>query len=397
LIDLTDLLSQLRVPELPYASRFDKEPHCSSKGVEVSLLNISLSPNGEKQTILKQVQSEQITTKYEPQYINACYLSDRLFDTWLRKSSLDKAILSYLSKWRFAFAYLLIKLDYKLSAEPIRLFIDELLASFQAETLSWTPKPSNIAKPLLKQFEKIESVLFNPLISESEYMIELVNGWRAFLTNTNKRFHKVLNRLIDMEIGLSRSTWAESIAWQLIYKATHQGKFPLSLQQFLVDEWYIVLKSHLLGLDKSTNAMTLKDITQLTNMLIWVFEEKHKDQQQKIYTISADLIDSLIETAEAVNVQFQADNLAELEKTLLSLLRQEAITYLTPELLSGNKSKELVDFDSVELDKMRDIENHFIKSDPVKIYQYKDDPENRFLIVGILSLTQQFLLSIMQV
>ncbi len=115
--DISKVLNSLRVPELPYASRFDDAITFSSPGIVDILLSTPLKNASGAGSIVEILLTTFPDRRIQPELLNSCYLSDRAFDSWKRKSNLDEWLASELSEWRGIFVWLMYKSDFVIESE----------------------------------------------------------------------------------------------------------------------------------------------------------------------------------------------------------------------------------------------------------------------------------------
>jgi len=381
LIEFKPVVTYLRVPNLQYAVHLDKVDFAVMSDIEKHLLsNSSLE---KKSSLIQYFETFIGNKQLTAEIINCLYLADRTFDSWKRKAHLQKQLFQEIDRWRSVFAWLLINTEGK--TEALSLFIS-LINDIQKSQLCWTDKPENIARPLLRQLDKIHSVIFSPLIAEPDYLREIFQEWQNFLKNQQSRFKKVVARLVEMEIGTARRCWAESLAWYWIYKENEGERLPASVQKFLKTCWYPVLKKKLIT---GGDVRTRIELKKLTENICWIFNNTNQFEEDKIYSISSELLEKITTIASEVQIPLSQTELTLIETPLYKLLKQEEIDF---EVMAVSPKKPIQYVENIEDYDLSDISKKRICLFDLDVgYENQEPPCSRFYIIGKIEYTRDLL------
>lgn len=222
---------QLRVPELKY--RIDN-------GVEQDALidrfftANRLKPEAlVKQPVTRKVLADFNNTPLPRKFNNLAFMTDRFFDTWLRKNNLAPDINEVIGKWRFLFFELLYRQQNEAGSQA---FI-QLLEALAIDNFGWCAFPKRSSHILISMLHKIEVELFSADVIDDVFLLNLRQQWQQFELKQRQTFIKVTERLIDVERRGAVTRYAKALAQDYLNQTFFKHMIPDSLKVFLENYW----------------------------------------------------------------------------------------------------------------------------------------------------------------
>ena len=330
------VIKQLRVPELNYQQRmsslvgneedidvFEKLKIERLEQEQQTLNALSEAELGGQYSLLKTIQT---SCEYKPlsaEFNNIAFFIDRVFDVWLRKSSLPNSITHIVNAWRYSFFKLMYfsfkdKVQIPKITDALRPLMN-LIHDVTESSIGWSEVPQRSREILLNELNEITLLLNCAEAISFEAFSGVSERWSAFDLKQKNKFSKITERLIAAE---ERQAWHSCCVWyahHYLYLFFSRHQLPSSVHQFLDEYWFKVLKENVQVVDKGGNkslALTEK-IESLNKDLVVAFTKK----DDAAFKLADHILDDIQTEIEGLGIKVDPDVSISLELSLLIHLK----------------------------------------------------------------------------
>ena len=330
------VIKQLRVPELNYQQRmithagreedaavFEKLRVERVQQEKQALNGLSETEVDGQYSLLKKIQT---TCEYKPlnaEFNNIAFFIDRVFDVWLRKSSLSNLITEKLDAWRYAFFQLMYfsfkdKTQQQIIAETLSPMLN-LINDVTVASIGWSEVPQRSREILLNEIDEITHLFNDAETISVEAFSDIAAHWKNFNLKQSLKFSKITERLIASE---ERQAWHSCCVWfahNYLYLFFSRHKLPASIHTFLDEYWFKVLKENVTLVDKDgIKTLALTDKIEIFNKnLIIAFTKKG----ELAFNLADHILDDIQQELALLDIEIDADVSMSLELSLLTHLK----------------------------------------------------------------------------
>ncbi|WP_372965144.1 DUF1631 family protein [Marinobacter sp.] len=279
---IDQVLAGIRVPDLPYPTA--KAAPEATPDWRPLLLSCWSEQRDERVTkVLRSVQIQ-----WSVRQVNAAYLSDRIMDVFLKTSGLHTSLVSRVARLRFWLAWRLDDAGNTALSDVILQWLDHL-----QEWRGWSDNGGRSSRILLEQLDSLIIAVAGSF--ESQTIEPLENYCRQSLDDMFRRGAQVTRlreRLYETELGASRQRLAEQVARALVGRALSGRNLPPVISQFIMDDWFRVLKQSVLG--DGVDSELYRHANKILEWLVWVGDPELSDKDRnKLYQVGEQLGDRI--------------------------------------------------------------------------------------------------------
>lgn len=328
---LGDVLSGIRVPDLPYpAGKLAADTVSDWKP-----LLFSCWTEQRDERVIQLVRSVSLT--WSVRQINSAYVADRIMDVFLKTSGLHPELARRVARLRFFLAW-------RMNETGAAAFTDELLDWLDGlqEFRGWSDSGGRSARVLLEQLDSLViavSACFENGVSEP--FDAFCREWQADSGKRDQLVSRLRQRLLETEQGAARQRWADQTARALVGRAMTGRQLPPAITQFIFELWMPLLKQVVWAGD--LDAEDGRHSSKLLEWLVWVGDPSLSDKDRnRLYHVGEQIGDRLVDVWRRVQGEdLAADALEGIEAVLVARLRGE-----TPELVDALPGRDRFEWDT---------------------------------------------------
>ncbi|MGB1949371.1 MAG: DUF1631 family protein [Marinobacter sp.] len=328
---LGDVLSGIRVPDLPYpAGKLAAETVSDWKP-----LLFSCWTEQRDERVIQLIRSVSLT--WSVRQINSAYVADRIMDVFLKTSGLHPELARRIARLRFFLAW-------RMNETGAAAFTDELLDWLDGfrEFRGWSDSGGRSARVLLEQLDSLViavSACFENGVSDP--FDAFCREWQADSGKRDQLVSRLRQRLLETEQGAARQRWADQTARALVGRALTGRQLPPAIIHFIFELWMPLLKQVVWAGD--LGAEDGRHGSKLLEWLVWIGDPSLSDKDRnRLYHVGEQIGDRLVDVWRRVQGEDLAgDALEGIEAVLVARLRGE-----TPELVDALPGRDKFEWDT---------------------------------------------------
>lgn len=328
---LGDVLSGIRVPDLPYPA--SKVAADAASDWRPLLLSCWTEQRDEPVTHV--ICSVSLT--WSVRQINSAYIADRIMDVFLKTSGLHPELALRIARLRFFFAW-------RMNLEGARALSDTIvhwLDSLQ-NCRGWSGSGGRSGRALLDQLDALTVVVSDCFESgDAGPVIEFCRQWEEDAEKREQQNARLRQRLLETEQGAARQRRAEQTARALVGRALQNRRLPQAVVQFVFDYWFPLLKQ--IVWQDGTEGDNWRHASKLLEWLVWIGDPALSDKDRnRLYTVGEQIGDRINDVWSRVNGKpLDESALQGVQSVMVDRLRGE-----TPELVPALPENDRFSWDS---------------------------------------------------
>lgn len=207
LLAFRSVLLQLRVPELKYAVG-DSAQSAVEARVQAFIQQGLESPRDlDCESVVKSIEAGFGLTPVPANLNNCAFITDRLFDVWLRKNQLAEALNRALSHWRFPVFVLLYQGNADKQLKPFLSVLDRIGSS----QLGWSVSARHAKSHLLEHLDMLAITVRQRLLS-NEDSSDLCQLNESFISQQEDKRKKIIERMRASELLNAKNRFGRWLA-----------------------------------------------------------------------------------------------------------------------------------------------------------------------------------------
>ncbi|MEX2475556.1 DUF1631 family protein [Marinobacter sp.] len=317
---LDDVLSGIRVPDLPYPVGKPSEDAVSDWKPVLG----SCWTEQRDERVIQLIQSVSLT--WSVRQINSAYVADRIMDVFLKTSGLHPELARRVARLRFFLAWRMNEAGEDAFTGVLLRWLDGL-----QEWRGWSDSGGRSARVLLDQLSSLvisvsacfESTTCEPLNA-------FCREWQEDSAKRTQQVTRLRNRLLVTEQGAARQRCADQTARALVGRALTGRKLPQAVVTFIFDHWLPLLKQVVWA--GELDADNGRHGRKLLEWLVWLGDPSLSDRDRnRLYHVGEQIGDRILDVWHRVHGKpLPASILEGIQSVLMARLRGE-----TPELKSA--------------------------------------------------------------
>ncbi|MDI9245486.1 DUF1631 family protein [Marinobacter sp. CHS3-4] len=371
-----DVLSHIRVPDLPYpVGKLESDAISDWKP-----LMMSCWTEQRDEPVSHVIRSVSLT--WSVRQINAAYVADRIMDVFLKSSGLHPELAKRIARLRFFLAW-------RMNLEGAGVFNDTLLEwldSFQNHR-GWSANGGRSSKVLLDQLDSLTIEVASAFESEDvSPVMAFCQQWQDDAAKREQQTGRLRERLLKTEQGAARQRRAEHTARALIGRAMKGRQLPQPIVDFVMNTWFGLLKQ--IVWEEGLDGDNWRHASKLLEWLVWIGDPKLSDKDQnRLYTVGEQIGDRITDVWGRLNKEpLPPQALAGVESVMVARLRGEV-----PELVPALPPEDKFNWDSAWLN-LKPVQSHEYTDFQHKWYvEGEGAKEQRRYFLAFLEDTQEVL------
>ncbi|NMT63714.1 DUF1631 family protein [Marinobacter orientalis] len=315
---MADVLSGIRVPDLPYPAR-QLSPDAVS---DWRPLLLSCWTEQRDEPVTRVIRSVSLT--WSVRQINAAYVADRIMGVFLKTSGLHPELARRIARLRFFFAWRM-NLD---GAGALPETLIEWLDGLQ-DCRGWSASGGRSARVTLDQLDALVIAVSGSFNSgDIEQVLEFCRHWQDDAARREQQNDRLRDRLLETEQGAARQRRAEHTARALVGRALQNRELPQAVVGFIFDHWFRLLKQIIR--EEGTGGENWRHAGKLLEWLVWVGDPGLSDQDRnRLYTVGEQIGDRITDVWNRVyRKPLEEKALEGVQSVMIARLRGE-----TPDLV----------------------------------------------------------------
>ncbi|KPQ01458.1 DUF1631 family protein [Marinobacter sp. HL-58] len=323
---MADVLSGIRVPELPYPAR--KLPPDAVSDWRPLLLSCWTEQRDEPVT--RVIRSVSLT--WSVRQINAAYVADRIMGVFLKTSGLHPELARRIARLRFFFAW---RMDLE-GAGALPDTLIQWLNSLQ-DCRGWSASGGRSARAVLDQLDALIIAVSGSFDSgDVEPVLAFCRQWEQDAARREQQNDRLRQRLLATEEGAARQRRAEQTARALVGRALQNRQLPQAVVSFIFDHWFGLLKQIVWG--EGTGGENWRHAGKLLEWLVWIGDPDLSDSDRnRLYTVGEQIGDRISDVWKRVQKKpLEEKALEGVQAVMVARLRGETPD-LVPALPPGDR------------------------------------------------------------
>lgn len=323
---MADVLSGIRVPDLPYPAQ-KLSPDAVSNWQPLLL---SCWSEQRDEPVTHVIRSVSLT--WSVRQINSAYVADRIMGVFLKTSGLHPELARRIARLRFFFAW-------RMNLEGARALNDTLIQWLDSlqDCRGWSASGGRSSRALLDQLDSLIIAVSGSFESgDIEPVLEFCRQWRIDAEKREQQNDRLRERLLATEEGASRQRRAEQTARALVGRALQNRELPRPVVDFIFDHWFGLLKQ--IVWEEGTEGENWRHASKLLEWLVWIGDPGLSDRDRnRLYTVGEQIGDRIVDVWNRVQKKpLEEKALEGVQAVMVARLRGETPD-LVPALPSGNR------------------------------------------------------------
>ena len=295
MIHIESIITELRIPDLPYSVSDGDTPDGEERWRD--LLKTAWRDASDER-VVDHLKADAGT--WTLRQVNAAYLADRIMNVFLRRSGLHPLLTHRAARLRFWLALDLERRgDEAVSpGSALRRWLDSL-----ERLQGWSRTGGRSDRWVLEHLQELENAVSETLAGMDTAALDAcVARWIARLAQQVERARKVGERLWRTEKGAAGQRAAENAVRAALSRSCRGRRLPRELLTFLEEDWRQQMRS--IALVSGIGSDHWRHANRLLEWLVWVGDPSLSDQDRnRLYYVCEQLIDKLTELIDSVNGQ----------------------------------------------------------------------------------------------
>lgn len=315
---VSDVLSGIRVPDLPYpVGKLEKDAIS-----DWTPLLMSCWTEQRDEPVSHVIRSVSLT--WSVRQVNAAYVSDRIMDVFLKSSGLHPELAKRLARLRFFLAW-------RMNLEGPGVFNDTLLGwldSFQ-DHRGWSANGGRSSRILLDQLDALTIEVSSCFeTGDTGRVMAFFQQWKVDAEKREQQTGRLRERLLKTEQGAARQRRSEHTARALIGRAMTGRQLPEPIVQFVTGTWFPLLKQIIW--EEGLDGENWRHGSKLLEWLVWIGDPNLSDKDKnRLYTVGEQIGDRISDVWNRLNKEPLPETaLAGIQSVMVQRLRGE-----TPDLV----------------------------------------------------------------
>ncbi|MCL7944547.1 DUF1631 family protein [Marinobacter sp. ATCH36] len=328
---MADVLSGIRVPDLPYPAQKLSPDALSDWGP----LLLSCWTEQRDEPVTRVIRSVSLT--WSVRQINSAYVADRIMGVFLKTSGLHPDLTRRIARLRFFFAW-------RMNLEGGGALPDTLihwLDSLQ-DCRGWSASGGRSARAVLDQLDALVIAVSGSFNSgDIEPVLAFCRQWEADAAKREQQNDRLRSRLLETEKGAARQRRAEQTARALVGRALRNRELPQEIVSFIFDQWFGLLKQ--IVWEEGTEGENWRHAGKLLEWLVWIGDPALSDRDRnRLYTVGEQIGDRIADVWSRVQKKpMQEKALEGVQAVMVARLRGE-----TPDLVPALPADNRFSWDS---------------------------------------------------
>lgn len=317
---MADVLSGIRVPDLPYPAQKLSPDAASDWGP----LLLSCWTEQRDEPVTRVIRSVSLT--WSVRQINSAYVADRIMGVFLKTSGLHPELARRIARLRFFFAWRM-NLD---GAGALHETLIGWLDSLQ-DCRGWSASGGRSDRALVDQLDALTIAVAGSFESgDIEPVLAFCRQWQEDAARREQQNDRLRQRLLATEQGAARQRRAEQTARALVGRALQNRELPQPVVSFIFDHWFGLLKQ--IVWQEGTDADNWRHASKLLEWLVWIGDSGLSDRDRnRLYTVGKQIGDRITDVWNRVEKKPLGEKALEgVQAVMVARLRGE-----TPDLVSA--------------------------------------------------------------
>ncbi len=315
---MADVLSGIRVPDLPYPAR--KLPPDAISDWRPLLHSCWTEQRDEPVT--RVIRSVSLT--WSVQQINSAYVADRIMGVFLKTSGLHPELARRIARLRFFFAW-------RMNLEGAGALHDTLIQWLDSlqDCRGWSASGGRSARAVLEQLDALVIAVSGSFESgDIEPVLAFCRQWEEEAAKREQQNDRLRQRLLATEQGAARQRRAEQTARALVGRAMQNRELPQAVVGFIFDHWFGLLKQ--IVWEEGIDGENWRHAGKLLEWLVWIGDPGLSDRDRnRLYTVGEQIGDRIVDVWNRVQKKPLGEKALEgVQEVMVARLRGE-----TPDLV----------------------------------------------------------------
>lgn len=323
---MADVLSGIRVPDLPYPARKLSPDAVSDWGP----LLLSCWTEQRDEPVTHVIRSVSLT--WSVQQINSAYVADRIMGVFLKTSGLHPDLARRIARLRFFFAW-------RMNLEGAGALHDTLIQWLDSlqDCRGWSASGGRSARATLDQLDALITAVSGSFNSgDMEPVLAFCRQWEEDAAKREQQNDRLRQRLLETEQGAARQRRAEQTARALVGRALQNRELPQAIVSFIFDHWFGLLKQ--IVWEEGTDSENWRHAGKLLEWLVWIGDPGLSDRDRnRLYTVGEQIGDRITDVWNRVQKKPLGDKALEGVQTVMVARLRGDIPDLVPALPTDNR------------------------------------------------------------
>ncbi|MFN2360229.1 MAG: DUF1631 family protein [Marinobacter sp.] len=315
---MADVLSGIRVPDLPYPAR-NPSPDAVN---DWRPLLLSCWTEQRDEPVTRVLRSVSLT--WSVRQINSAYVADRIMGVFLKTSGLHPELARRIARLRFFFAW-------RMDLEGDGALHDTLIQWLDSlqDCRGWSASGGRSARAILDQLDALIIAVSGSFDSANiEPVLTFCHQWQQDAAKREQQNDRLRQRLLATEEGAARQRRAEQTARALMGRALQNRELPQAIVSFIFDYWFGLLKQ--IVWEQGTDGENWRHAGKLLEWLVWIGDPCLSDcDRNRLYTVGEQIGDRIADVWNRVQKKpLDNEPLEGVQEVMVARLRGE-----TPDLV----------------------------------------------------------------
>ncbi|MEP1216029.1 MAG: DUF1631 family protein [Marinobacter sp.] len=323
---MADVLSGIRVPDLPYPARKLSPDTVSDWGP----LLLSCWTEQRDEPVTQVIRSVSLT--WSVRQINSAYVADRIMGVFLKTSGLHPELARRIARLRFFLAWRMNLVG----AEALQDTLIQWLDSLQ-DCRGWSASGGRSDRALLDQLDALVIAVSGSFDSgDTEPVLAFCRQWEEDAAKREQQNDRLRQRLLETEQGAARQRRAEHTARALVGRALQNRELPQAVVSFIFEHWFGLLKQ--IVWEDGTESDNWRHAGKLLEWLVWIGDPHLSDKDRnRLYTVGEQIGDRIVDVWNRVQKTPLADKALEGVQTVMVARLRGETPDLVPALPAGDR------------------------------------------------------------
>lgn len=279
---MADVLSGIRVPDLPYPVQKLSADAIS----DWRPLLLSCWTEQRDEPVTRVIRSVSLT--WSVRQINSAYVADRIMGVFLKTSGLHPELARRIARLRFFFAW---RMDLE-GAGALHDTLIHWLDSLQ-DCRGWSASGGRSDRAVLDLLDALNIAVSGSFDSgDIEPVLAFCRQWEEDAAKREQQNDKLRQRLLETELGAARQRRAEQTARALVGRAMKNRELPQPVVSFIFDHWFGLLKQIVWA--EGTDGDNWRHASKLLEWLVWIGDPGLSDSDRnRLYTVGEQIGDRI--------------------------------------------------------------------------------------------------------
>lgn len=323
---MADVLSGIRVPDLPYPVQKLSADAIS----DWRPLLLSCWTEQRDEPVTRVIRSVSLT--WSVRQINSAYVADRIMGVFLKTSGLHPELARRIARLRFFFAW---RMDLE-GAGALHDTLIHWLDSLQ-DCRGWSASGGRSDRAVLDLLDALNIAVSGSFDSgDIEPVLAFCRQWEEDAAKREQQNDKLRQRLLETELGAARQRRAEQTARALVGRAMKNRELPQPVVSFIFDHWFGLLKQIVWA--EGTDGDNWRHASKLLEWLVWIGDPGLSDSDRnRLYTVGEQIGDRIADVWSRVQKKPLGEKALEGVQAVMVARLRGATPDLVPALPADNR------------------------------------------------------------